>query len=327
MALLTRISSPTRLELALITVSMFAVSGSWAQAPSGYSGPGRYQIENVASGKVLDADLRDGRTVRQWDAAYGGDLPNPPNNARNQQWDIEDAGFGFVRIKSAQNGMALDVEKPTIREAVPVILAGPANADTQLWKIDDLGDGEVKITSRIGKSLDLPNGSHSNGAHFQIFPANPGENQKFRLFRIDGRGRIGERERDEHGLGLRESSYAERTPPENTERSAYELGYSLGLEDLRSQVRRSYGRHRGQYNPQFEEAFIEGYYDGYDDGRDGSSRMRDSDRGFYDAGYRLGREDAIEGRRQDYTRYIDRFDPRSEPLFRRGYTDGFHAAP
>jgi hypothetical protein len=26
-------------------------------------------------------------------------------------------------------------------------------------------------------------------------------------------------------------------------------------------------------------------------------------------------------------RYADRFDSRSEPLFRRGYADGYHAAP
>jgi hypothetical protein len=333
MALLQRLSSRTQVTLALIAAAAFNVSPAVAQQSSGYSGAGRYQIQNVASGKVLDVDLRDGHTLRQWDAAYGSDQLNPPNNARNQQWDIEDAGFGFVHIKSAQTGLALDVEKPAIREAVPVILSGVAKMDTQLWRIEDLADGTVKITSRIGKSLDLPNGSRSNGTHFQVFPANPGDNQKFRLIRVDGRGeRFGDRGRDEHhgdhdrGLGVRESSYSERAVPENPAKASYELGYSLGLEDSRSQVRRSYGRHRGQYNPQFEEVFIEGYYDGYDNGHDGSVRLRDSERGSYDAGYRLGRQDAHEGRRQDYTRYVDRFDPGSEPLFRRGYTDGFHAA-
>jgi len=189
MAALERLFSSTQVALALIAVSAFALPLARAQSPSGYSGPGRYQIENVASGKVLDVDLRDGRTVRQWAAAYGGNQPNPPNNARNQQWDIEDAGFGFVRIKSAQTGMNLDVQQPNIREAVPVILSRPGKDETQLWRIDDVGQGEVKITSRIGKSMDLPDGSHSNGTHFQVFPPNSGNNQKFLLFRIDGRGR------------------------------------------------------------------------------------------------------------------------------------------
>jgi hypothetical protein len=187
MAALERFTS-TQAALALIAVSVFAIPLAQAQSPSAYSGPGRYQIASVASGKVLDVDLRDGRTVRQWAAAYGSDQLNPANNARNQQWDIEDAGFGFVHIKSAQTGMNLDVQQPNPREAVPVILNRPGKDQTQLWRIEDVGQGQVKITSRIGKSLDLPNGSHSNGTHFQVFPPNAGDNQKFLLFRIDGRG-------------------------------------------------------------------------------------------------------------------------------------------
>ena len=185
MAALQRFS---KVALAMIAVSAFAIPLAQAQSPSGYSGPGRYQIESVASGKVLDMDLRDGRTVRQWAAAFGSDQLNPPNNARNQQWDIEEAGFGFVHIKSAQTGMNLDVQQPNIRAAVPVILSRPGKDQTQLWRIEDVGQGQVKITSRIGKSLDLPDGSHSNGTHFQVFPPNAGDNQKFLLFRIDGRG-------------------------------------------------------------------------------------------------------------------------------------------
>src|ERR1700730_7969717 len=189
MAALGRFSSPTHVALALIAASAFAIPLAQAQSPSGYSGPGRYQIESVASGKVLDVDLRDGRTIRQWAPAYGSDQLNPPNNVRNQQWDIEEAGSGFVRIKSAQTGMSLDVQQPYVHEAVPVILSRPGNDQTQLWRIEDVGQGRVKITSRIGKSLDLPDGSHSNGTHLQVFPPNGGDNQKFLLFRIDGRRR------------------------------------------------------------------------------------------------------------------------------------------
>lgn len=188
MAALRRFSRTVQVALALTAISPFAIPVAQAQLPSGYSGPGRYKIECVASGKVLDVDLRDGRTVRQWDAAYGSDLLNPPNSVRNQQWDIEDAGSGFVRIRSAQTGMTLDVQHPNIHEAVPVTLSRAGNDQTQLWRIDDIGQGRVKITSRVGKSLDLPDGSHSNGKLFQVFPPNGGDNQKFVLFRID-RGR------------------------------------------------------------------------------------------------------------------------------------------
>ena len=186
MAALEGFSSRTCVALALVAASVFAIPLARAQSPRGYSGPGRYQIQSVASGKVLDANLRDGRTIRQWDAAYGSDQLNPPNNVRNQQWDIEEAGSGFVRIKSAQTGMTLDVQQPYVHEAVPVILSRPGNGQTQLWRIEDVGQGQVKITSRIGKSLDLPDGSHSNGKLFQVFPPNGGANQRFLLLRIDG---------------------------------------------------------------------------------------------------------------------------------------------
>jgi len=209
MAALERFSSPTHVALALIAASAFAIPLAQAQSPSGYSGPGRYQIENVASGKVLDVDLRDGRTIRQWAAAYGSDQLNPPNNVRNQQWDIEEAGSGFVRIKSAQTGMNLDVQQPYVHEAVPVILSRAGNDQTQLWRIEDVGQGRVKITSRIGKSLDLPDGSHSNGTHLQVFPPNGGDNQQFLLLRIDGRRRdvpIDDR-RDHDGYRDRDSEF------------------------------------------------------------------------------------------------------------------------
>jgi len=180
MAASARFSLATRVALALIGISPLAIPMAHAQSPTGYSGPGRYQIQSSASGKVLDVDLRDGRTLRQWDASGTG-VPN-------QQWDIEEAGAGFVRIKSAQTGMNLDVPQPNIHEAVPVTLSPAGSAQTQLWRIEDLGQGRVKIISRAGKALDLPDGSHSNGKHFQIFPANGGDNQKFVLLRVDGRG-------------------------------------------------------------------------------------------------------------------------------------------
>jgi Protein of unknown function (DUF3011)/Ricin-type beta-trefoil lectin domain-like len=196
MAALSRFSRTNQVALALIAILPVAIPVAQAQMPSGYFGPGRYKIENVASSKVLDVDLRDGRTVRQWDAAFGSDQLNPPNNIRNQQWDIEDAGGGFVRIKSAQTGMSLDVQQPNIREVVPVILAPPSNNQTQFWRIEDVGQGRVKITNRIGKSIDLPDSSLSNGKLFNVHPPNGGDNQKFLLFRIDGRGPDNDHRRD-----------------------------------------------------------------------------------------------------------------------------------
>jgi len=75
-----------------------------------------------------------------------------------------------------------------------------------------------------------------------------------------------------------------------------------------------------------QEAFIEGYYDGYDAARPDTNVMRAEEKDSYDDAYRLGQKDYRDGREPSYTRYAGRFDPRSEPFFRRGYADGYYSA-
>lgn len=73
-------------------------------------------------------------------------------------------------------------------------------------------------------------------------------------------------------------------------------------------------------------AFIEGYCDGYDAARPDTSVMRSEEKDSYDDAYRLGQKDYREGREPNYARYADRFNPRFEPFFRRGYADGYYSA-
>ncbi len=91
-------------------------------------------------------------------------------------------------------------------------------------------------------------------------------------------------------------------------------------------MRRTYARHKGDYNSQWEESFIEGYYDGYDAARPDTTVMRSDEKDLYDAAYRSGQSDYRGGREPNYSRYSDRFDSRSEPFFRRGYTDGYYSS-
>ena len=54
--------------LTSVVVVLSAASSFLAQAQiqrGGYAGPGRYEIANVASGKVLDLNRQDQRTVSQ----------------------------------------------------------------------------------------------------------------------------------------------------------------------------------------------------------------------------------------------------------------------
>jgi len=299
--------------LLLLSVALgFGSLSALARTPDprdAYKGPGRYEIEIVASGKALALDLRDQHTVRQWS----------PDHKTNQQWDLEDAGGGYVYIRSAETGMALDTEGGYARDGAPVIVSQPGGGDGQLWRIQEVDDGHVTIISRVGLSLDLPNSSHDNGIAMQVWKPWSHNNQKFRLIWVSGPvprpfgDRYEGRDRD-----VRDG---------RDEKSSYDLGYSLGIQDFRAQLRRSYARHKGEYNPQGEEAFIEGYYDGYDAGRTDNSWMRPAEKGSYDEGYRLGLQDQREGRKPNYMHYADRFDASSEPQFRKGYADGYYSTP
>jgi hypothetical protein len=271
-----------------------------------FSGPGRYTIQLVGSGKFLDLDMRDGSTVRQWDA---GNLPN-------QQWDIVDAGYGYFYIRSASNGMTLDIEGGQSRDLAPVIATQTSNGESQMWRIVDMGDGTVQIISRLGKAIDLPDDSHKNGTRLQLWKVINGDVERFRLIRVSGFAPRRDEDRD-----------AYRSPAGNAmdENGAYDFGYSTGVQDARANLWRNYARHKGQYDPQWEEPFIEGYYDGYDGGHLDTNRMRPDDRDSYNRAYQLALQDSQQGKRPDFTRYSGQFDRESRAAFRRGYEDGYHS--
>src|SRR5271169_4505832 len=73
-----------------------------ARAQGGFNGPGRYEISNVRSGKVMDLDRNDQTSVIQFSA----------RNTDNQQWDIVPAEPGFWYFRNAMNGAALEAMGP-----------------------------------------------------------------------------------------------------------------------------------------------------------------------------------------------------------------------
>lgn len=157
-----------------VTIVLVAIATASALAQQSFIGQGRYRMEIVATGKVLDLRVEDKRTVQQW--AVG--------NARNQQWDLVDAGDGFYFITSVENGNVLDVEGGRARNGSLVITATRGNSDNQKWKIADNGRGEFTIISKAGKSLESPAGRRGDGVALQIGEPHGLENQRFRLTRL-----------------------------------------------------------------------------------------------------------------------------------------------
>jgi hypothetical protein len=154
-------------------------------AQGGFDGPGRYEISNVKSGKVLDLDRNDQTTVIQF-SSRGTD---------NQSWFVRPAGAGYFYLRNGMNGYALDADGGG--NNVPVQGMPFTGGENQQWRLDQGKDGNALIVSRLGRGLDIPNGSTRDGVRVQLFGVNGDSNQRFFLRRVSGPG--GWDERDDRG--------------------------------------------------------------------------------------------------------------------------------
>ena len=151
---------------------MAAVTLATAWAQGGFNGPGRYEITNVRSGKVIDLDRRTQTDVIQFSS----------RNTDNQQWDIVPAEPGFFFFRNAMNGAAL--EAIDMRNSTPVRGSAFTGGPSQQWRISPGRDGNALITNRLGKTLDIPNGSTREGVRIQIYEVNGDDNQRFVFRRV-----------------------------------------------------------------------------------------------------------------------------------------------
>jgi beta-barrel assembly-enhancing protease len=145
-----------------------------AGAQGGFNGPGRYEIINVKSGKVLDLDRNDQTSVIQFS----------PRGTDNQAWEIQAAGGGFYSLRNVMNGNAL--EAVGTRNSTPVRATPFSGASSQQWRFDTGKDGTALIVSRLGKTLDIAGGTSSDGARVQIYDVGGDSNQRFTFRRVSG---------------------------------------------------------------------------------------------------------------------------------------------
>jgi len=157
-------------------------SAAWAQG--GFNGPGRYEITNVRSGKVLALDRNDHTTVIQLS----------PRNNSNQYWDIREVEGGYWFIRPGMAGGAL--ECMNVANSTPVRVTPFTGTPSQQWRITAGKDGNALITNRNGKTLDIPNGTDREGARVDTYEINGEANQRFKFRRIGDMPRYdGDRDR------------------------------------------------------------------------------------------------------------------------------------
>ena len=171
------------------TAGLVCVVFSWPLlGQGGFDGPGRYEITNLKSGKVLDLDRNDQTTVIQF-SSRGTD---------NQTWYIRPSGGGYFVLRNGINGFALDAGGGGRSEPVRGI---PFNGgDGQQWRLEPGKDGNALIVSKLGRTLDIPDGTSRDGARVQVYDLNGDSNQRFILRRVAGgrdwEDRDGDRPRD-----------------------------------------------------------------------------------------------------------------------------------
>ncbi|HYM05616.1 MAG TPA: DUF3011 domain-containing protein [Terriglobales bacterium] len=145
-----------------------------ALAQGGFGGPGTYEITNLKSGKVMDLDRNDQTSVIQFSS----------RGTENQAWSIRPAEGGYYYLRNMMNGYAL--EAPGNENSTPVIARPFNGGPNQQWRFERGKDGNALITSRLGKTLDVPGGTSRDGARLQIYESNGDSNQRFMLRPVSG---------------------------------------------------------------------------------------------------------------------------------------------
>ena len=141
-------------------------------AQGGFAGPGRYEITNVKSGMSMSVG-QDGASVVQF--APGG----------STGWTVEPAGSGFYYLRDA-NGNAL--EAYDTRNSTPLRVARFNGSPNQQWRLEQGKDGNALIVSRLGKTIDVPDGSNRQGLQLQIYDSNGDSNQRFMFRQVQAAG-------------------------------------------------------------------------------------------------------------------------------------------
>ncbi|HWQ32143.1 MAG TPA: RICIN domain-containing protein [Blastocatellia bacterium] len=137
---------------------------------------GRFVIEAVASGLVLDLRMEDKRTLQQWSNS----------SAANQRWETENLGNGFYAIKSLENSQVLTADDRP-RDGIFVFTAPlDRSRESQQWQLKDAGNGQVYLLTRRGRALEFTSGIRSTGSRPQLTSPGDRETQKFKLLPVAG---------------------------------------------------------------------------------------------------------------------------------------------
>ena len=81
-----------------------------------------------------------------------------------QEWQLVDAGGGYVKIVNRNSGQVVDVTGGSTASGTAIEQWPDNNGTNQQWQLVDVGSGYVKIVNRnSAKVLDVSGSSTANG--------------------------------------------------------------------------------------------------------------------------------------------------------------------
>ncbi|MGI5186906.1 RICIN domain-containing protein [Promicromonospora sp. CA-289599] len=136
-----------------------------------YAGASGERVTNRHSGLVMDVqnpNLNNNARVGQY--AWNGE--------NWQRWTFEDAGSGYVRLRSVHSNKCLDVSGTA--DGSELVQYDCHSGTNQQFTLRNTSNGYVEIVDRrTGKCVDVPGLSTSNGTILKIYPCNGGNNQQW----------------------------------------------------------------------------------------------------------------------------------------------------
>lgn len=98
----------------------------------------------------------------------------------NQQWRLQGAGDGYVRVLAQHSGKCLDVANNSTADGAFANQYRCTTGTNQQWRFHDQGNGHYRLVARhSGKCLDVKDASTANGARLIQWTCGTGVNQQF----------------------------------------------------------------------------------------------------------------------------------------------------
>jgi hypothetical protein len=150
--------------------------------PGGGSGGGGidtsaiYQIENEASGKVLNngGSTTNGSPVSQWTSG----------TSVNLQWKFIATSGGYYQINSVESGKDAVVQSASTTSGAKIVQWSFGSSGDDQWKPVANSDGSYTFVNlHSGLVLEDPGSSGSNGTQMDQYSSNGGSNQKWKLLK------------------------------------------------------------------------------------------------------------------------------------------------